>query len=321
MSAKIGASQLLAELGDNKAFLAPMVELGDIAFRIQVRRHKVLLCWTGMINANQWNMSKTYQREILPVSELDTPLVCQISGSVESDFISAAETISQFCCAVDLNLGCCMRIAKRGEFGYYSVNTENKRQNVIKCVKQISTSIKVPLFVKIRILSDEEGRPSPELTALFAQQLENAGASLITIHGRSEQQDKNGDIDIECIKSIVKLVKIPVIANGGISSIEQAKNVMKETGASGVMAAQALLKNPTLFDEDSHMTSSQMAREYLEIYKQIGGKFDAARHHLFYFFDKELGDNKKARARLGTSRTVEELESFIDFVESGEINN
>lgn len=291
---------------NSKISLAPMVEMCDLPFRILVRKHCVNLCWTGMINSNQWNMSKTYRNKIFQTNDLDKPLVCQISGSISSDIIRTAKDLSNFCCAIDINLGCCQKVAKRSQFGYFMVDTADKRVNVLNLLKNVVKEINVPLFVKMRMIDGDIKE-----TVEFAKKVEETGVKLITIHGRTTEQDKNGNVNIDCISEIVKNTRIPIIANGGVKSLEEANEIMMKTGAAGVMVAQALLRNPVVFDKDCKMNQIEIAQEYISLYKQYGNDFDALRHHLFYILDSELGDSNTKRSQLGTSHTVPELESFI----------
>lgn len=290
----------------SKISLAPMVEMCDLPFRILVRNHGIKLCWTGMINSNQWNMSKTYRNKIFQTNEHDKPLVCQISGSLDSDIISTAKDLSNFCCAVDINLGCCQKVARRSQFGYFMVETEDKRVNVLKLLKNVVKEINVPLFVKMRMIDGDVKE-----TVEFAKKIEETGVKLITIHARTTEQDKNGSVNVDCIKEIVRNAKIPIIANGGIKTLDEAKEIIEKTGAAGVMVAQALLKNPVAFDNGCKMSSIEVANEYIALYKQYGTDFDALRHHLFYILDSELGDSNLKRAQLGKSHTVSEIESFL----------
>ena len=245
--------------------LAPMVDMCDIAFRILCRRHGACVAWTGMMNTNAWNMSKTYQQNQIQDDPEDRPLVLQMSGAADTDLLATEKDLAMFGCQIDINLGCCQRVAKRGEYGYFMVNTEEKRQNVIEIIENIVQNINVPLYAKIRELCDDNGEPSIGITVEFAKQLEKAGVSLITIHGRPASQDKQGPLNSELVKRIVENVSIPVIANGGIKTIEDAHKLIDETGAIAVMAAQAFLFDPSSFDPNGRISNIQIAREYLDI--------------------------------------------------------
>jgi tRNA-dihydrouridine synthase 1 len=291
-----------------------MIDVNDLPFRLMVRRYGISICWTGMINANQWNMSRRY-RTLLQLSDDDRPLVCQISGSISSDIISCAQTVASFsgCVAIDLNLGCCMSVAKRSGFGFYMVETEGKRHNVLDLIVALVTALPIPLFVKIRMLDDESGNPSIALTVGFAQALEQAGVKLITVHGRPRRQDKSGETDLALIRAVVNAVGIPVIANGGISSADGVAEALTQTGAAAVMVGQAILRNPRLFSNAS-VDPFDIALEYLDLAAQYDGPFEAARKHMFYFLDGALGDDSAARARLGTTHSLTELSEFVSYL-------
>ncbi|EAY05891.1 hypothetical protein TVAG_353310 [Trichomonas vaginalis G3] len=302
-------------LGEYPVCLAPMVEMGDIAFRILCHRHGCDVCWTGMINGSQWNRSKTYRQQQIEYSEEDRPLVIQISGSIDVDLLTTAKSMSEFGVPIDINLGCCQKVAKRGEYGYFMVDSEQKRQNVVNLIKSIPSEITVPLYVKIRALTDESGIPSIPITVDFAKHLEEAGASLITIHGRSAAQDKHGPLNKELVKAVVQAVSIPVIVNGGINSLDDARNMIRETGAIAAMSAQSLLMDPTLFDKNGRQPNTVFALEYLDIFEKYHVPFDVARRHFFYFFDKELGLNGQKRAALGRISDIQGLRDFVGEIE------
>lgn len=308
--------QFWSNLGECPVCLAPMVEMGDIAFRILCHRHGCDVCWTGMINGSQWNRSKTYRQQQMEIDEEDKPLVIQISGSIDVDLLTTAKSMSEFGVPIDINLGCCQKVAKRGEYGYFMVDSEQKRQNVIQLVKSITSEISVPLYVKIRQLVDENNNPSIPITVEFAKHLEEAGAALITIHGRPASQDKHGPIDRQLVKAIVDAVKIPVIANGGITSLEEARDLIRETGAIAAMSAQSLLMDPTIFDKTGKKPNTVFALEYLSIFEKFHVPFDVARRHFFYFFDKELGSSGEKRAALAKITTIDGLRQFVHDIEN-----
>ena len=85
------------------------------------------------------------------------------------------------------------------------------------------------------------------ITTEFAKRMEGAGASLITIHGRTKDKIYAGEVNFREIESAKKAVKIPVIANGGVFSNADAENLINETGADGVMVARASLFDPQIF--------------------------------------------------------------------------
>ncbi|OHS95894.1 dihydrouridine synthase [Tritrichomonas foetus] len=242
------------QFGDNPICLAPMAEVNDLAFRLQCRLHNVKVCYTGMINSNQWIQGHKYQNRVFQTCQEDRPLIVQLAGSDYDTILSSAVDIGPLCDAVDLNLGCTQHIAKRGGYGFFLVDTAEKRDEVIKLFEKLSTNVCVPVTAKIRIFTktDEENNevPDPETTIEFAKQLQNAGVSVLAVHGRFQHRDKKANVFTDIIKKVVETVEIPVIANGGVNSKSDAIEILRETGAAGVMVGQALLANPTIFDND-----------------------------------------------------------------------
>lgn len=299
--------------------LAPMVDMCDLPFRIQCRRHNIKCCWTGMINTNQWNRSKKYRQSIFCSSNNDKPLVMQISGSIDSGIVDASKSLSAYGTPIDINLGCCQKIAKRSEYGYFLVDKEDKRRNVIEIIREVAASINVPLYAKIRQLTDSDGNPNVDITVDFAKELAKAGVCLITVHARPASQDKKGPADYTLIQKIVESVDIPVVANGGINSLDQAIYIMKETGCTACMSAQQLLHDPSSFDPECKMDKFELALEYLDLFDEYGSELPIARRHMFYRFESELEGNSLAKERLGTCRTSHEIRSFIRDLKSNNV--
>lgn len=137
--------------------------------------------------------------------------------------------------------------------------------------------IDIPITCKIRLFEDRQRSLD------LCQKLEDAGCSLITVHGRT-RHEKNmevGESDWSMIKKIKETLSIPVIANGGIHTFQNVTDCLEQTGVDGVMSSEALLENPALFSGKLH-DPDQLALEYLEIWK----KYDSSnpkpvRPHLF----------------------------------------
>ena len=142
---------------------------------------------------------------------------------------------------IDINFGCPMpKIYQNGEGSALLKNPSLAEKIVAECKKSGK-----PITCKMRIGLTENSINGLE----FATALENGGADMITVHGRTREKIYAGDIHGEEIAKIVAKVKIPVIANGGIFMKEDADKVMTETGADGVMLARGALEKPWLFAE------------------------------------------------------------------------
>ena len=143
-------------------------------------------------------------------------------------------------------------------------------------VENLAKNLKVPVTCKIRILPREED------TMRLVKIIEDAGCSLLTVHGRTKEQNKLkvGKCDWSMIKKIKQAVKIPVFANGGIYSYEDAIECLKFTGVDGVMSSESLLENPALFSGKIH-NLDDLALEYLEICQTYNTDPCYIRPHLF----------------------------------------
>ena len=119
-----------------------------------------------------------------------------------------------------------------------------KTEVIVNMVKMLKANLKVPVTCKIRCL------PSEADTLYLAQEIEKAGASLLTVHGRTREHNKQtvGPCHYEIVKKIKQTLKIPVILNGGISDYQDVQNALKFTGCDGVMSSESILEYPALFD-------------------------------------------------------------------------
>ncbi|KAH0789684.1 tRNA-dihydrouridine(16/17) synthase [NAD(P)(+)]-like [Histomonas meleagridis] len=301
------------QFGEKPICLAPMAEVNDLAFRILCRNHGLKVCYTGMINAYQWNQGHRYQSRVFNTCEIDHPLIAQISGSNIDSIVTAAIDLSKYCDAIDINLGCTQHIAKRGGYGYFMVDTEEKRNNSLHLFTRLSSEVSVPITAKIRIFSTEDNQPDSNLTIQYAKQLQECGVSVIEIHGRFQQRDKKAEVLTNIIKDVVQSLDIPVIANGGICSLEDAEKMFSETGAAGVMVGQALLSDPTKFDPNGQKPLKEFSIEYLEIakkYPEIG--FFYLRKHFYNFFAEIIKKNPGIEKEIGEAETYEQLLNFAN---------
>ena len=300
--------------------LAPMFEVNDLAFRILCRNHGVKLCWTGMVNAHNWSTQPHLRYKLFNTCDEDRPLIIQLSGNDEKELISCAKDLEKYAIAIDLNFGCTQHIARRNQYGYFMVNSEGKRQNAIELVKAMKSALNVPITAKFRIIDNADGQPDVELTKNFAIELEKAGVSLISVHGRKKNSNKEGPVDAEAIRIIAEAVHVPVFANGGVETMEEGKALIKESKATGLMVGQGLLKNPKAFSDDPEADPVGIGREYLELFKKHPDQnFFIARRHIFNFFEKYISkENTKIADYLKTTQSIEDLEKFLDDFAAGE---
>ena len=224
----------------NNVFLAPLAGYTNYPFRRLCKGYGAGLCYTEMVSAKGLKYGSENTKELLFTDEKEGLCAAQIFGN-EPDTLRAAcehEALAPFP-IIDINMGCPVpKIYKNGEGSALLENPKLAEDIVKECVK----SGKI-ITVKMRI-GIHEGE---YITQEFARRMEGAGASLITIHGRVKDKVYAGDVHFDEIAAAKKAVKIPVIANGGVFSNDDAERLMNETGADGVMVARASLFDPQIF--------------------------------------------------------------------------
>lgn len=224
----------------NNVFLAPLAGYTNYAMRRLCADYGAGLCYTEMVSAKGLKYDSENTKSLLFTDENEGACAAQIFGSEPEIMRAACENaaLAPFK-IIDINMGCPVpKIYKNGEGSALLENPALAEKIVKECVK----SGKV-ITVKFRIGITEEKL----ITAEFAKRMEGAGASLITVHGRTKDKVYAGEVNFAQIAAAKRAVKIPVIANGGVFSNADAEKLLSETGADGVMVARAALFDPQIF--------------------------------------------------------------------------
>lgn len=158
-------------------------------------------------------------------------------------------------------------IARRGHYGAFLLT---EKDLLYQIVSKLSGNLSIPVTCKIRLLSTLED------TLELCHTLCRAGCSMLVVHGRTkeEKQQATGPCNWEAIRIIKEALPIPVIANGGISNLDDVERCLRETGVDGVMSSEAVLENPGLFSRNISLVTGQtstqedLCLEYLDIAEQ-----------------------------------------------------
>ncbi len=218
--------------------LSPMADMTDSPFCRLAKRYGAKVMFREMVSAEAIVRGNAKTVQMAAFHEEERPLIQQIFGKDPAVMAEAARIIEETHRpdGIDLNMGCPV-YKITSDFNGAALMKEPERAEEI--VRQIKATISVPLSVKIRL-----GWSSPDEALDFAPRLEQAGAELITIHGRTKAQGYSGTSDWARIGQVKKRVSIPVLANGDIHTPEAAVEALRVTQADGILVARGALGNP-----------------------------------------------------------------------------
>ena len=228
---------------ENNVFLAPMAGYTDAGFRALAKKYGAGLTFTEMVSAKALSMGSVKTEELLVSLKEEKPIAVQLFGNEPEAFRKAicSGLLDKFD-IIDINMGCpAPKIVSNHEGSYLLTQMELAREIIRTCVE----ATKKPISVKFRSGFYEDTIVAKE----FAKMCEEAGASMITLHPRTKPQGYSGHSNWELIKEVTKEVSIPVIASGDVHEREDARYLIEECGASGVMIGRGSLGKPEIFAE------------------------------------------------------------------------
>ncbi len=252
----------------NKLVLAPMAGVTNEAFRIICKEYNAGLVMAEMVSDKAIGFQNKKTLGMTKVNKIEHPISMQIFGSDVESMVNAAKYIDQYSDAdiIDINMGCPVnKVAKKALAGASLLQFPDK---VYEIVKNVVEAVKKPVTVKIRAGWDSEHINCVEIAKLC----EKAGASAITVHGRTRSQMYQGKANLDYIKAVKEAVSIPVIGNGDIVDIESAKHMFEYTGCDAIAIARGALGNPFLFRElDAYFNKGEVIPKATnaEIYETI----------------------------------------------------
>ncbi|XVE87078.1 hypothetical protein DITRI_Ditri18aG0087400 [Diplodiscus trichospermus] len=310
------------KLGRPKLIVAPMVDNSELPFRMLCRKYGATAAYTPMLHSRIFTENEKYRNQEFTTCKDDRPLFVQFCANDPDVLLEAARRVEPYCDYVDINLGCPQRIARRGNYGAFLMDN---LPLVKSLVEKLVLNLNVPVSCKIRVF------PNLQDTLKYAKMLEDAGCSLLAVHGRTrdEKDGKKFRADWNAIKAVKNALRIPVLANGNIRHMDDVQNCLEETGADGVLSAESLLENPALFAGfrtaewvadneketiDGKLDQADLLVEYLKFCEIYHVPWRMIRSHVhkmlgdWFRIEPHVRDDLNAQSRL----TFEFLYSLVD---------
>ena len=230
-------------LREKKLFLPPLSGYTDYPYRVILAQFNPPFLITEMANARAIVQKNRRTMQILKIAEGKQYHGVQLVGSIPEYMRKAAEIVQDLGFEyIDINMGCTARkVTCRGE----GVSLMKHEENACAIVEAVSRAVGVPVTCKMRL-----GVSKHAMNAIsLSQKLVDAGATALTIHGRSGEKKFGVPLDCDIIKKTVQNLSVPVVANGSIYTGIDALKMIQRTGAAAVMPGRGLLGNPWLVPE------------------------------------------------------------------------
>jgi len=229
---------------ETPVFLAPMAGVTDIAFRRVCREAGAGLSTTEMISSRALLYQDKKSNQLMQLDETETPSCVQLFGNDPVAMADAAQLVVMRtnCSVLDINMGCpTPKIVNNGDGSALMKNPKLAGE----IVKRIRSAIDVPITVKFR-----KGWDNGSVNAVeFAKIVEANGADAVIVHGRTRQAMYSGRVDLDIIRDVKNSISIPVVANGDIFSVDDARRTFNYTGADAVMVGRGAFGNPWIFSQ------------------------------------------------------------------------
>lgn len=305
----------------NSLILAPMAGVTDAVYRQICTEFGAQATVTEMVSAKGYLLTPRERLDVVQLRQTSPGEHCalQIFGSDADCMGRAAERLceSRFF-ALDVNMGCPAPKIVSGGDGSAMLKDLKNAEKVITAVVRHAT---LPVTVKMRLGWDETS-----ICYLQAGRMaQDCGAAAVTLHGRTRQQMYAGRANWDAIGELASVLRIPVIGNGDVESVEDARRMLQQTGCHAVMVGRGAMGNPWIFRD---WQRAQQGLPPLNVIprERIGVALDHARRliahkgdyiglremrkHMAWYL-KGLRGSAQVRVRLNTAQSLGEMEDLL----------
>ena len=313
----------------NRLFVAPMAGVTDRPFRQLCKRLGAGYAVSEMVTSRRdlWASLKTSRRANHEGEA--APIAVQIAGTEPIMMAEAAVyNIERGAQIIDINMGCPAKKVCNKWAGSALMQDEELALRIVDAVVTASAPHGVPVTLKMRTGWCQQHKNA----VTIARGAEAAGVAMLTVHGRTREQGYKGEAEYDTIAAVKAAVKVPVVANGDITSPEKARDVLAATGADAVMIGRAAQGRPWIFHEIAHFlaTGEQLAAplvmevkdllvEHLHDHYGLYGEFTGvrtARKHIGWYV-RGLPGGEVFRASMNTLESSEEqLAAVVEYFDA-----
>jgi len=293
--------------------LAPMTGYGDLPFRVICREMGSAMSYVPCILDEAVIYGSKLTAGLTAFSPLERPIAMQLLSKEENTLVEASRRIMALePDLIDLNLGCPARhVSWRGRGA--ALLREPARIGTL--ASQLVRAVPVPVTAKMRLGWDDETRNYREVAHI----LEDSGVAAIAVHGRTKAQGFGGQADWRAIAEVKRKVRVPVLANGDVRTVEDIAAIREATGCDGVLIGRAAIGNPWNFQRRDvgsvpYLERLDLMRRHLAAmtahYGEHIGLVLFRKHAVRYLH--ELEGAKALRHRLVTIETPAELLRLLE---------
>ena len=318
---KIGSFEL-----PNHLFVAPMAGVTDRPFRQLCKALGAGYAVSEMVTSRKdlWNSLKTSRRANHEGEA--GPIAVQIAGTDAAMMAEAAAyNIDRGAQIIDINMGCPAKKVCNKWAGSALMQDEALALQIVEAVVAACVPRSVPVTLKMRTGWCQTHKNAVAL----ARAVESAGVQMVTVHGRTREQGYGGQAEYDTIAAVKAALRIPVVANGDITSPEKAREVLRRTGADALMIGRAAQGRPWIFREIAHFLATgeplapplvvevqRLLLEHLQDHYALYGEYTgvrSARKHIGWYV-KALPGGEAFRAHMNTLEDCRtQVQAVADF--------